>query len=324
MAVRKGVIFTFISIALLFVTVMFLYNTSRYRLREEPFLAETKIISMDRFISDTESDLERALYIASFRALIGMNDYIDDNHVFIDNIDRAFAELAVSGTYNGTSLGVVNDSNLLLWAGKMNLEAANINLHFNVSPEEVHVRMVSPWNVRADLNSTLTIRDLGGTAAWKRAVQTTTVVTIIGFLDPAYTKGSNSLYYNDIEATPYVVFSNTDVTNLRDHWHNQYYTQNEAAPDYLQRLAGDLDGASPYGIESLVDSGLLDPLGLYLNKSVVDFIYWDNMTDPIDCPVDGMGQSFRLDNGNATRQGAEIGRFALYNVTGLTPPSGCT
>ncbi|MFH1409413.1 MAG: hypothetical protein ABIH34_05875 [Nanoarchaeota archaeon] len=317
---KKGIIFTFMAIALLFVTITFMYNQSRYQIRENPFLQETKIVSMDRFITDTETDLERALFIASFRAIIGMNDYIKQKGVYIDgvnvvNLSDAFETMVLNGTMNGTNISVASDSHLTLWAQKMSEQAAYLNLDFTLELESVELRMISPWTAESTLNATLEIEDIGKTAKWRRHITTAIEVSILGFLDPVYTMGSQNRFLNNIKMSPYHpdYTDALDVTNLESHWRGMYYSSNPGAPDYLHRLAGLLTNTSDYGIESLVNTEQLLP-EMYQNKSVVDHIFW-SASNPIDCPIVGMPSGFRIDNETLrVTDDSNTTRFAFYGV----------
>ncbi|MBU0979257.1 MAG: hypothetical protein KJ709_00490 [Nanoarchaeota archaeon] len=305
---RRGVIFTFISITVLFFTITFIYNTSQYRLRDNIFLAESRIIALDRFISDTESDLERALYIAAFRTLLAMNpqDAADD---YITDIDDKFHEMMIYGNLDGQPRALINDSNILLWTEKMEAQGSKLSILFSLTPLNIDVHMVSPWDVEVELDSTLEVEDIGGAAKWVRNITTRTKVNIINFPDPVY--GHGGAQPNIIKESVYTIEEiRTNDDKLKEHWESQRYLPCPGAPDYIQRLGGQLGGKSEYGIESLAFPSNYLPGPDIKNKSMVDHIYWSS-ANPIHCPVDVI-PSLRMDNTEITV--GVVGRWDFYDV----------
>jgi hypothetical protein len=310
---QKGMVFTIVAIifVLVLVSAYFVYN--QYRERERSFSVESRIFSINSFIHDTERDMERALYIASFRALLGMTEFMAQNGSYVTGLPADFRELVLNGTIGGELMSSTNDSYLYLWVNKVREEANYIGIDFNISNESVSLEQISPWSISIEMNYTLGVSDLAGLASWSKRDTVTATIPVEGLEDPLYTVGSHGVLSNVIIETPYSYFVNRttgNASNLLEHTKNSYYISSTSAPSYVMRLQGQLS-SSPYGIESLVYSQSLVVLGLYQNKSVVDYIYWSG-SNPTNYRISGMPSWFRLDN--------QSSHLANYDAEGLELP----
>ena len=302
--------YTMMAIVLILISMSVFFLSSKYVLRERSLALESRILSTNDFINDLERDLERALYIASFRGLLGMTEYMAQNATYITNMTHNFQDLVINGTIYGNRMKTTNDSYVMLWLQKIDLKARGVGLAVDASDFNIGLRQENPWKITVELNLTLEITDLTGLASWQKADRIVTQIPVVGLEDPLYVIGSTGIISNRITRTPYTLFvnaSNSNVSNLLGHVQSSYYINSSNAPDYLMRMQGQL-GASANGIESLVDSSSLIVLGLYENKSIVDYLYWSG-SDPPHYGVQGMPNWFRLDN--------QSNRLGLYQVDGL-------
>ena len=92
---KKGIFFTFIAITLTAVVILSFIIHTQYRLRNKMFVIETRIDTLNDFIQDTETDLERGLYIAAFRAILSLEQYITTEGVFLNNTELNFKEIVI-------------------------------------------------------------------------------------------------------------------------------------------------------------------------------------------------------------------------------------
>ena len=317
---KKGIFFTIISVSLVTVLIFSYVIYNEYRLRDKALVIETRIDSMNDFLKDVETDIERGLFISGFRGLLGITQKIINQGQFIANFPVVFNEIVLNGTIDGNASPLASDSTFGLWVQKMQLQSMKLGIELNVTNSAVWAAMISPWVIGVFVNATIQTRDVNSLAGWVRNKTYWTTINIEGFEDPVFAIKSGEFYIRTIHKTPHKVFSNNinDVTNLLDHMINGYYIAYPAAPDYLMRLQGDLtNSSSGLGIESMIDISALQAsipagggfAGLIQNKSVIDHIYWSGW-DPQSYRVNFTPAHVRLDN--------ESERLIFYNVWNIT------
>ena len=293
---KKGIIFTLV--VLIFLSVFFLgiVLDLSYNERQKSAVIESRIISMNQFIKDTDQDIKRGLYIASFRALLSLNQNVVDNGVYTSDLDSSFTEIMTQGSLNSNQLSLMAGQDLFSWITKISQLAAKKNLLVSYNINDVILTQEDPWNILIKINITSNISDTSNLARWYRTTIINTSVSIINFEDPLYAIESNNQLVNTIIKTNITVFtSGGDTTNLIIHNLNQFYMYSDSAPDFLMRLQGNLSSSSCCGIESLVYlPNIVDNTYIY-NKSVVDYIYWSG-SDPESYTIQNMPIWFRIDN----------------------------
>lgn len=289
---RKGMIFTFISILLLFSLTISFFMHAEYKLKQKAALIETRVTTMDNFIDDMEKDMERGLYIASFRGVLGLNQYITDRGIFIDNIDNRFEEVVLNSTINNTQMNITKDTGLYYWMGKISELANDYNINVNFANITVSASQSDPWYIDSQLDVIINVQDMEDTASWSFGKTITTRINITEFEDPLYTVMSDKTVINTVRKTPFDVFVvGTNTSNLEEHLSSSYYVQSDSAPSYLMRLEGNLSAdINGNGIESLVAS--YD--GIKPERSRVDYIYWANAS--VVTYYINASPVFRLDN----------------------------
>jgi len=304
---KKAMFFTIVALTFVAIAILAMNIDTKYRLKEKASEIETRVNTMNKFVRDTERDLERAFYIASFRSILGMNQYISLNGTYIDDAGSAFRELAVNGTLYSTEINVTNTSHLRLWEQKVNERANSIGISINFTDFEIEIGHSDAWTISIELDTVLSLWDNTGMASWTRDMSASTTLPVEGFEDPLYTLESNGLYLQKIEKTPYTDFvdeATNDTTDLIEHAEGNYYINSTIAPSFLMRFEGNLSNSS-FGIESLVYAEELIPINLYEEKSIVDHIYWSD-SDPEAFRIKNTNAWFRLDN--------ESGRLEMYEV----------
>jgi len=307
---KKGFVFTMMAIFFVIVAMTASILFSKYTERSQAISIESRVFTINNFIHDLERDMSRALYIASFRALLGMTSYMSENGTYITNLSANFAELVLNGTIYNQTTEPTNDSYVTLWLAKVQQEAQDIGVTIDAYNYSLSLVQRETWNLEIEMNLTLVVQDAAGLATWTKDDTIRTTIPITGLEDPLYTVGSDGLISNIIIQTPFEFFVNqttSNVSNLQQHAINSYYIEDTDAPSYVMRLQG-LFSSSSFGIESTVYSLSLVPLGQYKNKSVVDHIYWST-SNPAHNAIQGMPSWYRLDN--------LTGHFDSYEVSDL-------
>lgn len=305
---RKGIFFTMAAIALAMVILFSFRAVQPKDLEDQTDVAAIRIWTMNSFIKDVEQDLEKGLYIASYRALAGMNEYIIQEDAYITDLDGMFKELVQSGTIDGDEIGPIQNHTLSNWSAKINVEAEKIGLIANFTIEDISISQSDPWYVDVEASIRILLADEKNTSSWNRTANITYNVPIQGLKDPVSIVNSNNLvttFMNKTTISDFVQGENID--NLMRHTNQSYYIQNSDAPSFLMRLQGSL-GSSPAGIERLVDVQALQDAGFAGNgRSVVDHIYFGSGS-VTTYSIDGAPSWFKIDENH----------LELYEVEDLT------
>ena len=305
---KKSVFYISAAIALtivIFVTYS-AYNT--YRLVDKMESIETRIQTVNFFIKNIENDLNNGIYIAGFRTMLSLNQFITTNGTYIDDVNARFRESFLNGTIEQQPLSLMQGTTFTDWANKISAEADKIDIKFNFTVIDVQLNQSDPWSVDVGLNVSMDIRDKKNTSYWIRNRYLATKINIIGFEDPVYIVNSNGRVTNSIIQTNITSFTvNGDVTNLMLHTNYSYYIAHNDSPSFLMRLQGNL-GNSSNGIESLVNLDKFQQQNIPLkDRSVVDHIYFGTGST-VNYRINKTPEWFKIDSGH----------LAIYQVTNLT------
>lgn len=311
---KKGIFYAIM--ATLFVSLVVFSITSiaeGNRLRNSMSVIEARVYSLNEFAHDTESDLERELYISGFRALSSLVNYIVKNGVFLDNASSSFKEAFLNGTINGTACSLMAGSSFDDWLPKIQAVAGSQAMELDIQLADVDVYHSSPWHVNVRANASISIIDEKGIANFTQSKIVEAVIDIRGFEDPLYVANSYGRVTNKINQTTYEGSYTTgsgpsfDPSNLEEHAANSLYAENTAAPSYLMRLENNL-GPSVYGIESFVNAEEFAEKGLDVkDKTLIDYIYF-SASNPASYNVNNMPGWFLIDTNH----------FEKYQVAGET------
>ena len=285
---KKGIFFTFAAIALSIIIILSFNVYTDYRLNDQMGPIEIRIDTMNNFIKDLENDIGNAIFIAGFRSLLSLEDYMMDHDEFFNAVDtptlaNAFDEVFRLGTIQygtGTEkMLLMNNNTFLNWTDRMKLQSTrtNIKLEFNI--DSVTISQSDPWLVDIKVNLDIDIQDNKNTASWTinnkdytKKINITSLTGVKKFVDPLYLVNNNGLVNNTITITTVPDFSSS--ANLNTHLINSYYIEHSDAPSYLMRFENNL-GSSSQGIESLVNSQKLIDKGVTTyDRSAVDYIYY--------------------------------------------------
>ena len=295
---KRGVFFTASAILLVGLAVI-----AFVILKGEPITGhavQTRILTLDNFLKDAQSDLDRAVRIATIRTLVDFESEIINSGTYIDDVLAAYPIAILNGTYQNASLPLVGNATLTSWESRVSQKAAEIGINLNVTFGGTNIRHSSPWDVLATVNATFIVSDNTGLARFNNDYTSTADINIIGLEDPLYIINSGGIITNIINQTIYEFGGDEDNNNeieeeeFLDHSKKGYYIAHSDAPDYLMRLEGNL-GSSSNGIESLVYlQKFIDNSITIKQKTIVDYLYFSNQS-VADCYIDDLPSWFRID-----------------------------
>lgn len=303
---RRGVFFTITAVLVvgLALAAFLAMQSSRTSFRS----VEVRVFTLDNFLDDASKDLERAIFIAMFRATLGIEERIVETGEFLQDTDAAFNAVMTNGSYLGEEYALVENATLTRWHERVQQRAASIGIDFSVVFGEVRIEHTTPWDIRSTVNVTLVLADANGIANFTANRTVSSTMKIVGFEDPVYLLGSSGKVVNVINISSTTDFvQGNDTSDLLAHVMSGDYIAHNDSPSFLMRLEGNLS-ASPYGIESLVDVAELDQNDVPIKvRTAVDYLYFGNGSVTDYC-IEGMPSWFRIDDDH----------LELYEVESLT------
>lgn len=305
---KKAIFYTSAAIALTIVIIITYSAYTSYRLSDNMNVVQTRIETVNFFIKSAERDMSKGIYVASYRTILSFNDFINNNHAFIDDVNARFKESFLNGTVNGQSQNLMFNYTFTDWANKISAEADKVGIKFNFTINDIRLNQSDPWHVDVAVNTSFDIRDKKNTSYWTRNEYLTTEISIIGFKDPIYVfnaqgKLNNSIIQSNI--SKFVVKGN--VTNLMIHTNNSWYISHNDSPSFLMRFNGNLSN-SDAGIESLVNVDNYTSAGFSdKGRSIVDYIYFGTQSTT-NYRVNNTPTWFKLDQ-------AHLDTYQVTNIT---------
>jgi len=294
---KKGVFFTIMTLAIL---SLFVVSYGVHSYVKDKSSIEKRIDTMNTFVFSIEKDLPRKLYLSGFRIIFLIEKEIAETGNYITDFDYLFNESFFNGTLNGVDhasnggimYGVTYDGIL----DSLNNKAEEINMNLNFENPVLNVSQEDPWNVKITLAGDLLIRDKGDLAKWDRAIIINSYVPITNFEDPLYfieTSGLVSHKINKSEQDAPI-----SIANLLEYVQDGKYINSIDGPSFIDRLEGKkTETIEGTGIESLVYLPDLSAQGISVkDKSVVDYIYFNDANNPSASLVATMPSWFKLDN----------------------------
>ena len=293
---KKGVFLTFIAITIAGVIIFSLLIYTGYRQRDKMFVIETRIDTIEDFMSGLEKDLSRGLFISSFRSVLAIEQYVITTGVFFDSTETRFKEALLNSTVNGTYIDLIANSSFTDWITKIQSQADKIGIIVDIDVTEITINQSDSWNIIIGMNLSINVSDRKNTAAWLKAQNIETKLSVEGFEDPLYALNSYGRITNAIVNNNNASFSS--ISTLVNHINSSNYIASTTAPSFLMRLEGNLS-ASEQGIESLVNTQEFVNQGIPgTGRSNVDYIYFGTGSSPA-CIVNQTLPYFtwfRLDN----------------------------
>ncbi|MDH3324243.1 MAG: hypothetical protein OEL89_01240 [Candidatus Peregrinibacteria bacterium] len=298
-------VFTLITITLL---SLFVVSYGAYSLVQDRSSVNKRINTLNNFVSSTEQDLPRQLFISGYRSVFLFDKKILDTGSYIWDVNASLNEIFFNGTLDGVYQDLMEDATFSAMQNFLTGNANKINADIQLLNPIISITQEDPWNLKIALNITLIIEDRGGLVKWNRSEQIVNYIPIENFEDPVYAVNTQNKVSNKVNRTPYSVFvSGADYTNLISHFENSYYRASASGPSFLNRLQGDLS-ADQNGIESLVYPQDLISQGISVKyKSVVDYIYFSSENP----------QAYSVPAVNNLILDDEDNHLEIYNVSGV-------
>src|SRR3989338_145302 len=302
---RKGIFFTFAAIVLSIIIILSFNTYNVYRMKDKIELAEVRINTMNRFVKDMQEDMENAIFIAGFRAILSLEDYMMKYDRFMGqedspNLATGFKSLFLNGTIiTGVAtetVGLMKNNSFRNWTKRMEMQADKTGILLGFTINDVTISHSEPWMVDVSVDLRIKVNDTKGTASWEINKVFTKKINISAFVDPLYLVNNNGLVNNTMTVT--TVNPSASSSDLNTHLINSYYIEHSDAPSYLMRFENNL-GSSTHGIESLVNSQERINAGLSaLDRSAVDYIYFGTQVTT-NCKINNPNYSwFKLDTPN--------------------------
>jgi hypothetical protein len=298
---KKGLFYMYVSSIILLVVIALFLTQNEYGFVDKQEVVQTRIISINDFLSDIDSDSERVIYVSSFRSLIALEDYISKTGSYLNDTEETFKTAFYNGTINGASVDVLKNSTYQDYLAKLRQISllSGTDIYLNVT--DVTLYQDSPWSVKVIVTAHVYVNDTRGLAYWEFDKNYTTEVPLQNIRDPIYSVGTYGKVPNTIRQTNVTDFidqATNSTLGLQIHNNNSFYYPNTNAPSFLMRLSGNFS-PSQYGIESLVYTPELDTQGVSYesSKSIVDYVFFSNISGYTSkaCSVKNMPTWFKID-----------------------------
>jgi len=311
-----------ISASILSLVIIFVFlMASKYSFQDKQEVQQNRIKLMDDFISDFNQDIHRATFIASFRTLLALEDYIAVEGEFFNNTEDIFKETFFNGTIAHEPAPLLNESSFSDYLLKVNALAQQIGLESSINVTKITLFHADPWHISVIVHAQVYVADSRNIAAWHFEKNYTTLIPIYDLRDPLYSTFTDNLVPNTVRRfdAPFLVnVSTNDTTYLQAHIDNSYYLASPLAPSFLQRFENNIT-PHPYGIESIVNvadiSLQTDGDFVYENRIKVDFIYFNDLSYPKICSVDGITPSSYFVISENRKDLYEVGGLSYQNTT---------
>ena len=283
--------FVFSIMALLIVSVLVLFTTTDRAPDLSSRSAVIEVREMNAIVSDIESDIDRGLYITSFRALLSQVEYLITTGELLPSTQASFEEAMLNGTIEGTPMNALADADFTIWLEKIEDILGQRGFTFTYEIDSIEQYHTSPAIVTSEVTVRYTLTDSRQRRSYERNVTRTAHVPLEGLEDPLYFVKSLGRLSNVVRFT-----NETDLLILIDESaNNSLYRFSNNSPSYLMRLEGDFS-ASDHGIESIVNGQrfLNQGVSTYSGRSSIDALYFSGIPHDPRCMSDTPSW-FRLD-----------------------------
>lgn len=315
---RQGMMYTMVTLILLLVIASIFFTQSRRGARESHAAVEDRVLSVDHFIDNLESDSERAAYISGFRSFIAMEQYITSTGQPFSDPSVTFRQVFLTGNISNMSFTIMQNSTFDDYLARVQSTAQRQGITFNATVSNVTLWQVDPWNVLVNYTLVANITDERGTAQWRVTKTFTGRIPIIDLRDPLFTSRTYGRIQRVIRPSNVTVFVNdigdaNDTRGLLQHFNTSSYAANGRGPSMIMRFAGNLSD-SEFGIESLVDTDELIAQNLPMNASstIVDYLYFSGI-DADACGIQNLPSRMKFDTAH----------LAAYQIQGKLTYSVC-
>lgn len=294
---KRAMVFTIVALILLAVIFIIAMSRYRYTLSTKQAAQQERIAAMNDFLTSFQQDAERAAYIAGFRTLIGLEDYVSYKATFLNSTDYYFKQIFYNGSVleDNYTFYIMNSSTFWDYQRKVDEIAGAVNMDFSSQVDRIDLSMKDPWTVHVDVHVQVNLSDRSRLASWETTRTISSDIPIFDLRDPLYsvnTLGKLPVIVRRSNITLFVNDTNdqNDTTSLQIHLNNSYYINSSMAPNFLMRFQNNLS-ADRNGIESLVNLQVLADQGVVIstnNQSVIDYIYFGTTSPAKYCNIQNM------------------------------------
>jgi hypothetical protein len=272
---------------------------------------------MNDFIKNLNTDMHRATYISTFRALLALEDYVARTGEYMPDMNESFREMFLNGTVNGTSSTIMFNSTFNDYLAKVQSMAGAIGILLNINVTQVRLMQSTPWTIDVYILMNITAVDSKNAASWNIDKEYVTSIPIANLRDPLYSKNTQNRVPNTIRRLNTTLLVNgTNTSALQDHISGSYYIASNLSPNLIMRFEGAMS-SDINGIESLVNVADLSAQGIpeYVNRVKVDYIYFNDLPTDKICNVTYIPQNLHFV--------ISSNRTALYQIDGLNYSTTC-
>jgi len=294
---KKGMFFLMLTLIIISLFLLSVTFYSGIALRQS---VQKRVETLSDFVSSTEEDLSRQIFITGYRAVFYMEKEIVDTGGYLNDTNLLMQEIFFNGSINSRIeplLVPITFSKLELLIAE---RAADISATADFSSPKINITQEDPWNVKIIFTADFFVEDKNGLASWNKTVVVDVLIEISNFIDPVYFVGTaGNVDPLGFARTPYSIF---DASELNAHIAGKYYRESIDAPSFLDRLEGNLLANSSYGVESLVYVEDI-PVSYRTGKSIADHVYFSSANPSGTCQVSGMASWAKLDGAHRTYYG---------------------
>lgn len=293
---KKGIFFLMVTLIVISIFLLSLAFVSESGSRKS---VQKRVGTLSDFVSSTEEDLPRQLFIFGYRTVFLMENQIvqTGNYLGTGKFSSLMDEAFLQGSLDGAPQEMLAGSTYDDIADLLEERAGKISADVVLSNPNLTVTQVDPWNLKLTFVSDFFVKDRNDLATWNKTFVSEVYISLSNFTDPVYLKGAGVSKH--IRQNPSEVFGSVEL--VKNQLDNGYYVSHSGAPSFIDRLEGNIGGAyvspqSPeYGIESFVD--LQNDLGggPQPQRSVIDYLFFNGGTHNYCAIGGGLPSWFRLD-----------------------------
>ena len=277
----------------------------------------SKVVSREavNFVNSIDYDFERALATSAKSAVVSSISRVISQGQPLADARLSLESLAYNGSFQDSSsvYPSMGSNYLYSWASAMqNLSLYyGLNSTISLSKSNVSVSSAGPFSLSFTADISVFAQPLSNPGAFNfsKKYSASTVVSIAGFEDPLFALNSQGLVSRPFSQNESNVVG---VAALDQAVAQKRYVPNAGAPDFLNRLEGNLS-ASAFGIETVVNPNEFTAQDLPVhNQSHSDHLYFNSTLPDLGLRVTGSSYSWlKLDCEHSV----------FYGVTAQTP--GC-
>ncbi len=315
---RKGIAYTMVAVILMMVVATIFFTQQRVSFNDMQNAQRDRVLSVNDFIANLESDSQRAAYIAGFRTLISLEQQVTSTGQYIDDVDEAFKEIFLTGNLSGGSFEVMRNSSFNEYLTRVQYEMGKQGVVFNATVIELKTWQTDPWYVIVNITIELNVTDVRGSARWETERVFVGVIPLEDIRDPIFTKETLGRVQRVIRQTNITEFvddsgNKNDTSGISWHFNNSRYLAAGRGPTLLMRFEGNLSDHE-HGVESIIDTSEYDDQGIttFSNRNVVDYEYYKGTLATV-CNIQNLTETIRFDDESAV----------IYEVEGELEYSSC-